>query len=154
MILALPEGLDASAWPMLNDADEQFYFKPDTGRLLASPADETPMDPHDVQPDELDIAICIDRIQQAADLPVRRVVRSWAGLRSFVADKTPVVGFDPAAPGFFWLAGQGGYGFQSAPAMSRTAAALLDGRPVPSDLADRGVTQDKLAPGRASLHPA
>ena len=154
MILALPEGLDASAWPMLNDADEQFYFKPDTGRLLASPADETPMDPHDVQPDELDIAICIDRIQQAADLPVRRVVRSWAGLRSFVADKTPVVGFDPAAPGFFWLAGQGGYGFQSAPAMSRTAAALLDGRPLPSDLADRGVTQDKLAPGRASLHPA
>ena len=81
------------------DADEQFYFKPDTsGRLLASPADETPMDPHDVQADELDIAICIDRIQQAADLPVRRVVRSWAGLRSFVADKTPVVGFDPAVP--------------------------------------------------------
>ena len=75
------------------------------------------MDPHDVQPDELDIAICIDRIQQAAELPVRRVVRAWAGLRSFVADKTPVVGFDPAVPGFFWLAGQGGYGFQTAPAM-------------------------------------
>ncbi len=152
MILALPDGVDASAWPMVMDADEQFYFKPDTsGRLLASPADETPMDPHDVQADELDIAICIDRIQQAADLPVRRVVRSWAGLRSFVADKTPVVGFDPAVPGFFWLAGQGGYGFQTSPAMARLTAALTAGRGVPPDLANRGVTAAALAAGRAGL---
>ena len=151
MILALPEGIDASRWPMLNDADEAFYFKPEAGRLFASPADETPMDPHDVQPDELDIAICIDRIQQAADLPVQRVIRSWAGLRSFVADKTPVVGFDPALPGFFWLAGQGGYGFQTAPAMSRTTAALVAGRGIPSDLVDRGVRAELLAPGRAGL---
>jgi D-arginine dehydrogenase len=151
MILALPEGIDAGRWPMLNDADEAFYFKPEAGRLFASPADETPMDPHDVQPDELDIAICIDRIQQAADLPVQRVIRSWAGLRSFVADKTPVVGFDPAVPGFFWLAGQGGYGFQTAPAMSRTAAALVAGRGIPSDLMDRGVQAEMLAPGRAGL---
>ena len=154
MILSLPDGTDASGWPMVMDADEQFYFKPDTGRLLASPADETPMDPHDVQADELDIAICIDRIQQAADLPVRRVVRSWAGLRSFVADKTPVVGFDQAAPGFFWLAGQGGYGFQTSPAMGRLAAALVGGGAVPADLADRGVTAANLAPGRASLQAA
>ena len=154
MILELPDGVEAGNWPMLTDTDEQFYFKPDTGRLLASPGDETPMDPHDVQPDELDIAICVDRIQQAAELPVRRVVRAWAGLRSFVADKTPVVGFDPAVPGFFWLAGQGGYGFQTAPAMSRTAAALLAGRGVPADLADRGVTAGTLAAGRASLGPA
>jgi D-arginine dehydrogenase len=151
MILALPEGIDAGRWPMLNDADEAFYFKPEAGRLFASPADETPMDPHDVQPDELDIAICIDRIQQAADLPVQRVIRSWAGLRSFVADKTPVVGFDPVVPGFFWLAGQGGYGFQTAPAMSRTAAALVAGRGIPSDLMDRGVQAEMLAPGRAGL---
>ena len=151
MILSLPDGVDAGGWPMVNDTDEQFYFKPDAGRLLASPADETPMDPHDVQPDELDIAICIDRIQQAAELPVRRVVRAWAGLRSFVADKTPVVGFDPAAPGFFWLAGQGGYGFQTAPAMGRTAAALVSGSGIPADLADRGVTAAKLAPGREGL---
>ena len=136
---------------MLNDIDEQFYFKPDAGRILASPADETPMDPHDVQPDELDIAICIDRIQQAAELPVRRVVRAWAGLRSFVADKTPVVGFDPAIPGLFWLAGQGGYGFQTAPSMSRTAAALLAGGAIPAELADRGVQATDLAPGRAGL---
>ena len=152
MILATPEGVDAKGWPMLNDADEDFYFKPDAGRLLASPADETPMDPHDVQPDELDIAICIDRIQQAADLPVQRVIRSWAGLRSFVADKTPVVGFDPVVPGFFWLAGQGGYGFQTAPAMSRTTAALVAGRGVPADLVDRGVRAENLSADRVGLH--
>ncbi len=112
------------------------------------------MDPHDVQPDELDIAICIDRIQQAADLPVRRVVRSWAGLRSFVADKTPVVGFDPGVPGFFWLAGQGGYGFQTAPAMSRMAAALLAGQGIPEELAALGVRAEALAPGRPGLAKA
>ena len=151
MILSLPDGVDAAGWPMLNDTDEQFYFKPDAGRLLASPGDETPMDPHDVQPDELDVAICIDRIQQAAELPVRRVVRSWAGLRSFVKDKTIVAGCDPAAPGFFWLAGQGGYGFQTSPAMGRIVAALVAGQDIPADLTDRGVTRAHLAPGRTSL---
>ena len=154
MTLAVPDGVDAKGWPMLNDADEQFYFKPDAGRLLASPADETPMDPHDVQPDELDIAICVDRIQQAADLPVQRVIRSWAGLRSFVADKTLVVGFDPVVPGFFWLAGQGGYGFQTSPAVSRTVAALVAGRGIPSELVDRRVTAEALSPARASLREA
>ena len=154
MILSLPDGVDAAGWPMLNDTDEAFYFKPDAGRLLASPGDETPMDPHDVQPDELDVAICIDRIQQAAELPVRRVVRSWAGLRSFVADKTIVAGFDPAAPGFFWLAGQGGYGFQTSPAMGRIVAALVAGRDIPADLADRGVTRTHLAPERLSRRSA
>jgi D-arginine dehydrogenase len=151
MMLDPPPGVATAGWPMVTDADETFYFKPDAGRLLASPADETPMHPHDVQPDELDIAICIDRVQQAAELPVRRVVRSWAGLRSFVADKTPVVGFDPAVPGFFWLVGQGGYGFQTAPAMSRLAAGLLRGGDVPEDLAARGVRAENLAPGRPGL---
>ena len=132
----LPDGVDARAWPAVIDADEQFYFKPDAGRLLLSPADETPMPPCDVQPDEMDVAVCVDRVQRAADLPVRRIARAWAGLRSFVADRTPVVGWDDAVPGFFWLAGQGGYGIQTAPAMGRLAAALLDRRGVPPDLAD------------------
>ncbi len=155
MILDLPDGMDARAWPMVTDADEDFYFKPDAGRLLASPADETPMDPHDVQPDELDIALCIDRIQRAADLPVRRVARSWAGLRSFVADKSPVVGFDPAVPGLFWLVGQGGYGFQTAPAMARIVAALVAGSGIPPDLTDRGVTEADLGVARlASPSPS
>lgn len=144
----LPDGVDAAGWPVVIDADEGFYFKPEGGRLLLSPADETPMPPCDVQPDELDIAICVDRVQRAADLPVRRVVRAWAGLRSFVADRSPVVGLDPGVPGFFWLAGQGGYGIQTAPAMGRLAAALLARRGVPADLADRGVDAAALAPGR------
>ena len=144
----LPDGMDASAWPIVIDVDEEFYFKPEGGRLLLSPADETPMPPCDVQPDEWDIAVCVDRVQRAADLPVRRVVHSWAGLRSFVADRTPVVGWDPGVPGFFWLAGQGGYGIQTAPAMGRLAAALLARTGVPADLADRGVDAAALAPGR------
>lgn len=147
----LPPGMDAAAWPMAIDTDEAFYFKPEGGRLLLSPADETPMPPCDVQPDEMDIAVCIDRIQQAANLPVRRVVRSWAGLRSFTADRTPVVGFDPAVPGLFWLAGQGGYGIQTAAAMGRLTAALLAGEDVPQEMQALGISAASLAPGRSGL---
>ncbi|MGI4800297.1 MAG: NAD(P)/FAD-dependent oxidoreductase [Janthinobacterium lividum] len=151
LIVDLPSGTDAARWPMVIDTDEAFYFKPDGGRLLLSPADETPMPPCDVQPDELDIAIAVDRVQQAADLPVRRVVRSWAGLRSFTADRTPVVGFDPVVPDLFWLAGQGGYGIQTAPAMGRLAAALLAGQGVPQDMQALGIGAASLAPGRPGL---
>lgn len=126
-------------WPAAVDVDEQFYLKPDAGRLLISPADETPSAPCDAQPEELDVAICIDRIETAFDIAVRRIEHKWAGLRSFVADKAPVAGYAPDAPGFFWLAGQGGYGIQSAPALSRTAAALVLGRAVPDDVAAEGV---------------
>jgi D-arginine dehydrogenase len=143
-----PPGHDSTRWPMVLDADEDFYFKPDAGRLLASPADETPSPPCDAQPEELDIALCIDRLQQAADLPVRRVVRAWAGLRSFVADRSPVVGYDAQAEGLFWLAGQGGYGIQTAPALGRLAASLCRGAGVPADLAERGVTEAMLSPAR------
>jgi D-arginine dehydrogenase len=128
--------------------DESFYFKPDAGKLLCSPADETPSPPCDAQPEELDIAIAADRIQQAAEIPIARVARSWAGLRSFVADKTPVAGYDPRLPGFFWLAGQGGYGFQTTPAMAFAAAALVDRRDLPAMLTDRGVSAAALSPAR------
>ncbi|MBS0332200.1 MAG: FAD-binding oxidoreductase, partial [Proteobacteria bacterium] len=148
MMLDPPPGMDIHAWPAVIDVDELFYFKPDAGRLLASPADETPSDPCDAAPEELDVAICVDRVQQAADLPVRRVVRSWAGLRSFVADRSPVIGFDDAVPGFFWLAGQGGYGVQTAVAAARTAAALARGEGVPADIAAQGVTAAALSPTR------
>src|SRR5690606_36975478 len=104
MVVDEPDGKVDDAWPMVVDIDEQFYLKPDAGRLLISPADETPPPPCDPQPEELDIAICIDRIERAFDIQVRRIVNKWAGLRSFVADKVPVVGFDPDVPGFFWLA--------------------------------------------------
>ena len=153
-IVDLPPGMNATRWPMVIDTDEAFYFKPEGGRLLLSPADETPMPPCDVQPDEMDVAVAVDRVQQAADLPVRRVVRSWAGLRSFTADRTPVVGFDQGVPGLFWLAGQGGYGIQTAPAMGRLAAALLAGEGVPQDMRSLGVGAASLAPGRSGLHDA
>jgi D-arginine dehydrogenase len=148
LIVDAPAGVETRAWPAVIDVDEQFYFKPDAGRLLASPGDETPSEPCDAWADEMDVAICVERIQAAADIPVRRIVRAWAGLRSFVADRSPVIGFDPGVPGFFWLAGQGGYGVQTAPAAARAAAALVRGRPIPADIAEEGVTADKLSPAR------
>lgn len=144
----VPAGMAIDAWPMVCDVDEQFYVKPEAGRLLGSPADETPSPPCDAQPEELDIAIAVERIQGALAFDVRRLVRKWAGLRSFVADKTPVVGFAADAPGFCWLAGQGGYGIQTAPAMARTAAALATGGDIPDDLKRLGVTRAALAPER------
>lgn len=148
LVIPAPSGNAPSHWPMVVDIDEQFYLKPDAGRLLISPADETPSPPCDAQPEELDIALCIDRIETAFDLKVERVENKWAGLRSFVRDKTPVVGFDADRPGFFWLAGQGGYGIQSAPALARTAAALILGSPLPADIAHEGVTEAALSPAR------
>ncbi|MGH7006213.1 MAG: NAD(P)/FAD-dependent oxidoreductase, partial [Alphaproteobacteria bacterium] len=139
---------DFRRWPAVIDVDEQFYFKPDAGQLIASPADETPVEPQDIQPEEIDIAICIDRCEQAAALGIRRIARKWAGLRSFVADKSPVAGFAPDAPGFFWLAGQGGYGIMTSPAMGRIAAALVQQKSVPADIAEMGVAAADLAPSR------
>ncbi len=148
VIVEAPSGADIRGWPAVIDVDEQFYFKPDAGRILASPADETPSEPCDAWADEMDVAICIERMQAAADIPVRRIVRSWAGLRSFVADRSPVIGFDDAVPGFFWLAGQGGYGVQTAPAAARTAAALARSQPLPADIAANEVTAESLSPVR------
>jgi D-arginine dehydrogenase len=115
----LVDGDDAwSDWPLTIDIDEGFYFKPDAGQLLISPADETPSEPCDAQAEELDIAIAIDRLQQIANIPIRRVNHKWAGLRTFAPDKSFIIGFDPRATGFFWCAGQGGYGVQSAPGVA------------------------------------
>jgi D-arginine dehydrogenase len=148
LIVDPPDGADPRGWPMVIDVDEQFYFRPDGGGLLLSPGDETPSPPCDAQPEELDVAIAVDRVQAATTLEVRRVRRAWAGLRSFVADRTPVAGFAPDAPGFFWLAGQGGYGIQTAPAMGRLAAALVRGLGAPDSLAAFGVEACDLSPKR------
>lgn len=149
-VLVVPglQGTDSSRWPMVVDIEERFYLKPDAGRFLISPADETPSPPCDAQPEEIDIAVCIDRIETAFDLKIERIENKWAGLRTFAPDSTPVVGFDPIVPGFFWLAGQGGYGIQSAPALARLAAALVRGRAMPSDIADEGVVEAALRPDR------
>ena len=148
LTVAAPDGFDAARWPMAVDIEENFYLKPESGRLLLSPADETPSPPCDAQPDEMDVAVCVDRIEKAFDLSVRTIGNRWAGLRTFAPDRNPVVGFDPAVAGFFWLAGQGGYGIQTAPAMARLAAALALGRNVPNDIAGEGVEAGALAPAR------
>ena len=106
------------------------------------------MPPCDVQPEELDVALAVDRIERATRWQVRRIPRKWAGLRSFVADKTPVVGMDPILAGFFWLAGQGGYGIQTAPAIARLAAALVTGQNPPADLLDKSLLPADLRPER------
>jgi D-arginine dehydrogenase len=150
-ILIDPPGqLQTAQWPVVIDVAEQFYFKPQSGLLLASPADETPSAPLDAAPDEIDIAICVDRIQAVLDFQVRRVTRAWAGLRTFAPDRVPVFGYDPKIPRFFWFAGQGGFGMQTSPAASRLGAALALGRPIPPDLADLGVTDETFSPGRFS----
>jgi D-arginine dehydrogenase len=143
-----PAGLDIAALPMTIDFDESFYFKPEVGQFLASPADETPSPPCDAQPEEMDIAIAVDRIESATTLSIRRIKNRWAGLRSFVADKNLVVGYDPAVQGFFWLAGQGGYGIQTAAAAGRLAAALALERGMPEDIAALGVAETALSPAR------
>lgn len=145
---APPAGLDVRHWPCLISADESWYVKPDAGMLLGSPANADPVPPQDVQPEELDIALAIDRIQQMTTLEIRRPARTWAGLRSFVADGDLVGGFDPAAPGFFWLAAQGGYGIQTSSAMGEACAALVRGLPLPQRIADFGLTQAMLSPAR------
>jgi D-arginine dehydrogenase len=149
ILVDAPQGIDITPWHMVIAIDETFYFKPDVGRILISPADETPTPPCDAQPDELDIAIAVDRFEQATTMRVTQIRHRWAGLRSFVADRSPVCGYDPQAPGFFWLAAQGGYGIQTAPALSRAAAALAQGHELPSDIVDNGVTERSLAPRRA-----
>jgi D-arginine dehydrogenase len=143
-----PAEVEIGTWPVVIDVEEQFYFKPDAGKILGSPADETPQPPADAQADELDIALAVDRIERATRLEVGRIEHRWAGLRTFAPDKTPVVGFDAGAPGFFWFAGQGGYGIQTAPAMGRLAAALIGGAGVPDDLARLGIGEAAVSPAR------
>jgi D-arginine dehydrogenase len=148
-----PAGLEIAAWPMVIGIDESYYFKPDAGQLLGSPANADPVDPHDVQPEELDVATGIFHIEEVTTMQIRRPTHVWAGLRSFVGDGDLVVGHDDAAPGFFWVAAQGGYGIQSAPAVARLAASLLLDKPFPEDLSGFGVREDALSPARLRRAP-
>lgn len=148
MMIDAPSELDVDALPLVVDIDEEFYIKPDAGRLLISPANEDAVEPSDVQPEDLDIAICADRIEKAFNIEVRSISNKWAGLRSFVSDKCPVVGYSEIAKNFFWLAGQGGYGIQTSPALSRYAAALALGNEIPSDISAEGLSFQSLAPSR------
>jgi D-arginine dehydrogenase len=143
-------GRDATAWPLLNDLPETFYCKPESGALLVCPADAEPDEPGDVRPRDLDVAIGIDRLEQATTVSVRRVAHSWAGLRTSAPDDLPVVGLDPGLPGFCWLAGLGGYGVQLSPAVGRLLAAAALDRDVPADLAPEAA--NAVSPGRFIQH--
>jgi D-arginine dehydrogenase len=140
--------LDISRWPFVNDAEEQFYFKPEAGSLFLSPADETPVEASDAQPDEWDVAAAVERVEAVTTLRIARLKARWAGLRTFAPDRTPVAGFSDEGSGFFWLAGQGGYGIQTAPALSRAAAALIMGAPLPEDLQSLNAELAALSPRR------
>lgn len=143
-----PEGVDSHAWPVLVSLDESFYFKPDAGMLLGSPANADPVEPHDVQPEELDIAMGIYQIEEHTTLSIRRPSHTWAGLRSFFADGDLVSGYDPATPGLYWVAGQGGYGIQTSAAMGEASAALIRHEALPEHLTCHGLTAEMLSPTR------
>jgi len=148
ILFPAPPEFDLRDAPVVVDIDERFYFKPDAGKLLGSPADETDCPPCDAQPEELDVATAAARIEEAVRFPITRIERKWAGLRTFAPDRTPVVGYDAAAADFFWLVGQGGYGIQTAPALSRIVGALARHEPIPEDLRAAGVTETTLSPRR------
>ncbi len=144
-----PVGVDVSRWPFVKTVGTGLYFEPEgKGRLLASPMDETPCEACDAQAEEEDVALAAWKMEEATTLTIRHIASRWAGLRSFAPDCRPVAGFDPAAPGFFWLAGQGGFGLQTSPAMALAVEALVMGGDWPEELRDFGVTAEELSVGR------
>ena len=149
LTFAAPAGMDVGRWPLVLAADESVYFKPDAGALLASPVNEDPTHPQDVQPEELDIALAMHALETWTTLAVRPS-HTWAGLRSFVVDGDLVAGFDAMEPGFFWCAAQGGYGIQTSAAMGEACAALARGLPLPDHIAACGLTAEMLSPARLS----
>lgn len=134
-----PADIPLGHWPIVGDFAETFYFKREAGGLLASPGDTTPVAPCDAQPDDLDVAIAMDRLETVAGRALDTITHKWAGLRSFVRDESPVLGPDPAAPGFHWCAALGGFGFQTSPATARLLAAAICGEALPEDLQGPGI---------------
>ncbi|MEJ1121034.1 FAD-dependent oxidoreductase [Phyllobacterium sp. CCNWLW109] len=149
-VLPAPDGHDTRNWPLVDDVNEAWYLKPDGGRMFVSPADEIPVEPHDAYVDDMILAEGLYRFEQAVTVPVNRVERSWAGLRTFAPDRTPVAGFDDSVDDFFWLAGQGGYGIQTSPALSALAAALIRGRAPDANVEP---LLSRLSPARFTSHP-
>ncbi|HEX7114577.1 MAG TPA: FAD-binding oxidoreductase [Steroidobacter sp.] len=152
VVVDLRRDVDASKWPHVESVRDGFYFKAESGRLMVSPADETPVAPCDAQPDELDVAVAIDRLEHLTTLEVRRPSHAWAGLRTVAPDRSPVIGFDETAEGFFWLSGFGGYGVMTAPAAGRSCAALICGADLPADVRAAGITAAILSPTRFRSH--
>lgn len=147
-VVPMPDGINFQHWPMVTDVGETWYCKPQSGKLMVSSADATPVEPHDAWADDMAIAEGIDRMMHATTLEVDRIDHSWGGLRTFASDGNPVVGFDPHTEGFFWLVGQGGYGIQSSPALSESAATLARGKRVPTNVLDLGLNVADISPER------
>lgn len=145
-----PSGHEFAEWPFVRSVAEEFYFLPESAGLLLSPADETPTDPVDAQPDEYDVAVAVHRYEQVTNQSVPRIKHCWAGLRTFSSDRIPVVGFDRSLAGFFWFAGQGGYGLQTAPILSEIGCAVLCDEALPDSVRRSGVDPASLAPARLS----
>ncbi len=143
-----PEEMPISGWPLVMDIGESYYFKPDAGVLLATPADETPVSPADVLPEDYDVAVGVARVEQATTLQIEKVRSCWAGLRTFSKDRVMVIGEDWRKQGFYWLAGQGGYGIMSAPANAQLLAALISKSDLPDNLVSAGVSAEAYAPAR------
>ena len=148
MLLDLPADCGLDGWPLCFGAGETFYFKPMGGRLMLSPADATPVDPHDAWADDMALAEAVEKFQQVIDFEVTHAGQTWGGLRSFAPDGNPVAGFDEAQDNFIWLAGQGGYGIQSAPAMARLASQLVNSGRVPPDIVAAGLEPAMISPAR------
>jgi D-arginine dehydrogenase len=146
--ISAPAGANWSQLPFTRSIGDDFYFAPEGTGLFISPADETPVPPSDVQPDDMDVAVAIDRFERVTTHQVDRPRSAWSGLRSFVGDRLPVVGFEPGFPGFFWLAGQGGVGLQTSPALSATAASLMISGVAPGELTALGMTAEEIGPQR------
>ncbi len=144
-----PDGIDVSDWPFTKTVGDGFYMLPEgSGRLLACPMDETPSEPCDAQPDEETIALAAWQVEQATTMSIRRIDHKWSGLRTFAPDKSPVAGYAPDAPGFFWLAGQGGFGLQTSPGMAMAAESLALGLDWPDPLRAMGIDPAEMSPAR------
>ncbi|HEY0311262.1 MAG TPA: FAD-binding oxidoreductase [Allosphingosinicella sp.] len=143
-----PAGMEIASWPFVHSVGGDFYMLPEAGQILVSPVDEVDDEPSDAAPEEYDTALTAYQLEQYTTLTVTRIAHRWAGLRSFVADRTPTAGFDADAPGFFWLAGQGGYGLQTAPAMAAIVEALATGGGWPDGLEALGVRPEQITPER------
>jgi D-arginine dehydrogenase len=148
ILIEPPTGIDVKHMPTVGFAGGEVYIKPSSGKIMASPGDQTPVEPQDIQPDEMDVAVLVDWLERHMAINIRRIDHSWAGLRSFVADEVPVVGFDPLVKNFFWLAGQGGFGIMMSAALGRLTAGLIDQGWMPSEFTAQGLSEKDLAPGR------
>ena len=154
IVVDAPQGIDTRSLPAVDFAGSEAYFKPEAGRIMASLGDETPTEPQDAQPEELDTALAADWLQRHTIIELRRIAHSWAGLRTFVSDGAPIVGFDAALDDFFWLAAQGGYGIMMGPALAKASKSLIQHDRLPDDLEQRGVSQSAISPARLSGVPS